>query len=96
MKLFERKALVYRSKDEADWRKARSLLEEAGVAFSSHETEEPPAAGCGARIDIRKAGKTGKVPDRIYRIEVAARDETAARSALEGKVLPVKSYGFSV
>ena len=96
MKLFERKALVYRSKDPEDFRRAKALLEEAGIAFFPYETEEPPAASCGAKIDVRKFGGAPRVPDRILRIEVAARDREAAEAALEGKVLPVKSYGFSV
>ncbi len=96
MKLFERKALVYRSKDGGDWEKAKALLQEAGVAFSDYETDEPTGAGCGAKIDVRKVGRAEPIPDRIYRIEVAAKDKAAAESVLEGKVLPVKSYGFSL
>ena len=96
MKLFERKALVYRSKDGEDWEKARALLREAGIAFADYETDEPTGACCGAKIDIRKAGRDVEVPDRIFRIEVAAKDKAAAEGVLEGKVLPVKSYGFSL
>ena len=96
MKLFERKALVYRSKDPEDFQRAKALLEEAGIAFSPYETEEAPAAGCGAKIDVRKYSGAPRVPDRIYRIEVAMADRPAAEAALEGKVLPVKSYGFTV
>ena len=96
MKLFERKALVYRSKDPEDFQRAKALLEEAGIAFFRYETEEAPAAGCCGKIDVRKYSGAPYIPTRIFRIEVAAAHKPAAEAVLDGKVLPVKSYGFTV
>ena len=92
------KAIVYRSKDESDWNEAQRLLTEAGVGFSPIVTEEVPVGGCGCKIDPRKyAGEEKKdVPKLIYRIEVANEDEKTAAGVLEGKVLPIRSYGLGV
>ena len=36
------------------------------------------------------------VPKTVYKIEVAAADEPAAKKELAGKVRPVLSYGYSI
>ena len=90
------KALVYRSKDRADWDKAQQLLREAGVENFPFTGEEPPVPGCGAKIDPRKFMNPNPVPTTLYTIQVAAADRERAQAALEGKVLPVRSYGYSI
>ena len=91
-----RKVLVYRSKDKADWEKAKRLLQEAGVEYFSLAGEEPPVPGCGAKIDPRKFMNPNPVPTTLYTIDVAAGDKQKAEAALAGKVLPVRSYGYGV
>lgn len=91
-----RKALVYRSKDRADWDKAKQLLREAGVACFPFAGEEPPVPGCGAKIDPRKFMNPNPVPTTLYTIDVAPEDREKAEAALAGRVLPVRSYGFGV
>ena len=91
-----RKALVYRSKDKADWEKARELLREAGVEHFPFSGEEPPVPGCGAKIDPRKFMNPNPVPTTLYTIDVAAEDKARAEAALAGKVLPIRSYGYGV
>lgn len=90
------KTLVYRSKDKADWTRARELLQEAGVECLPFAGEEPPVPGCGAKIDPRKFLNKKPVPTTVYKIEVAAEDKEKAETALAGKVQPVRSYGFSI
>ena len=95
--LLRRNALVYCSKDRDDWEKARALLRQAEIEHSAWESEEPPAGGCGGKADPRPV-LTGKkaIPRTIFKIEVAAAGEKAARTVLEGKVRPVQHYGFSI
>ncbi len=90
------KTLVYRSKDRADWEKARQLLQEAGLECFPFAGEEPPVPGCGAKIDPRKFMNPNPVPTTLYEIKVASEDREKAAAALEGKVLPVRSYGFGI
>ena len=91
-----RKSIVYRSKDEADWNEAKRLLAEAGIEHYPVTTEEVQAAGCGGKVDPRKFLAKGEVPSTIYRIEVAKADRERAEKVLEGKVQPVRSYGYSI
>lgn len=91
-----KKVLVYRSKDEEDWNRARKLLQEADIECFPFTTQEPPVPGCGAKIDPRKFLNRKPVPTTIYKIEVTTEDMEKAESALAGKVLPVRSYGFSI
>lgn len=91
-----RKALVYRSKDRADWERAQQLLRDAGVACFPFVGEEPPVPGCGAKIDPRKFMNRKPVPTTIYRIDVAAADRDRAQTVLAGQVQPVRSYGYSI
>ena len=95
MRLFK-KALVYRSKDQEDWTRAKDLLREAGMECFPFAAEEPPVPGCGAKIDPRKFLNKKPVPTTIYQIEVTVEDKKRAEAALAGKVLPVRSYGFSI
>lgn len=89
-------ALVYRSKDENDFAAAKTLLTEAGVAFSPFAAEESPVSGCGGKVDHRRYIKTRPVSSVIYRIEVDAADKERAEGVLEGKVQPVRSYGVGL
>lgn len=91
-----RKALVYRSKDRADWDKAKELLQQAGVECFALAGEEPPVPGCGAKIDPRKFMNPNPVPTTLYTIDVAAGDREKAEAVLAGRVLPVRSYGYGV
>ena len=93
----KRKILVYSSKDRADWEKAQGLLREAGISFTAWSAEESPAGGCGGKADPRTfmSGKKS-VPKTVYKIEAAAADETGAKKALDGKVRPVLSYGYTI
>ena len=94
----EKKSVVYRSKQEDDWKVAQDLLKEAGIEFKEIATEEVPVGGCGCKIDPRRFadGAPKEISKRVYRIEVAEADKEKADAALEGKVLPVRSYGMGV
>ena len=52
----EKKSVVYRSKQEDDWKVAQDLLKEAGIEFKEIATEEVPVGGCGCggSFDPRK------------------------------------------
>ena len=39
------KSIVYRSKDEADWAKAKTILKESGIEHYPLTAEETPVAG---------------------------------------------------
>lgn len=92
---FETKRIVYRSKDEEDWKKAQGLLTDAGIEFYEWTTADIPAGGCGAKLDVRKlSGK--KIPKTIYQIEVGNKDYSHAVSALQDRVKPVLSYGTMI
>ena len=93
----KRKILIYSSKDQADWEKAQGLLREAGIECRAWAAEESPAGGCGGKADPRTFlnGKKS-VPKTVYKIEVAAADEPGAKKALDGKVRPVLSYGYTI
>ena len=87
--------LVYRSKDESDWNRARELLNHDGVTYRAWKSEEPPVGGCGAKLDVRTLA-SGKIPGTIYSIEIKNDQAKAAREALSGKVLPPRSYGAGI
>jgi|GEM_PF-1027627 len=93
-----KKTVVYRSKDQEDWIEAKRLLEEAGIDFTHAATEEVPVSGCGAKLDPRKFANSEKkeVPKTVYRIEVVNADKDCAAEVLDGKVLPVRSYGLGI
>ena len=89
-----RKALVYCSKDKADWEKAQGLLDGNGIGMKAWHVEEPPMAGCGVKIDPRTFLNKNPVPKILYKIEVAFADKTQAEGVLSGQVQPVRYYGF--
>lgn len=91
-----KKTLVYRSKDEKDWEKAKDLLAEAGIEAFPFAAQESPIPGCGAKVDPRRFLNRNPVPSTIYRIEVAVENKERAGSVLDGKVLPIRSYGYSL
>ena len=64
-----KKVLVYQSKDEQDWEKAKGILAEGGIGFHDWASEEVGACGCGAKLDIRKFGRKEPIPTRIFHIE---------------------------
>ena len=93
----KRKSLVYSSKDRADWEKAQDLLREAEIEYDAWEAEESPAGGCGGKADPRTfLNKKKTVSKTVYKIEVAASHEAGAKQALDGKVRPVLSYGYTI
>ena len=87
-------AIIYRSKDEKDWEKAKSLLEEAGIEMKFWVQEEPPVGGCGAKVDIRKFMNDKPFKKYIYKIEVSKNDKEAAMAVLKDKVKAPESYGL--
>ncbi len=89
------KRIVYRSKDEADWKKAQELLQGAGIEHTAWVSEEPPVGGCGSKLDIRTFASKKVLPRAIFAIEVSKDSEKAARQTLDGKVQPPRSYGVS-
>lgn len=92
----DKQTRVYRSKNQADWEKAQTLLLEAGIAFTPFVTQEVSGTGCGAKIDPRSFLNRTEVPKVIFHIDVAAADERKAQDVLRGKVQPVLSYGYSI
>ena len=90
------RVLVYQSKDEEDYQKARKLLTEAGIPHHAWETEEVSQCGCGGKVDVRKFGRKGPLPTRIFHIETDPKNAEAAKTVLKGKVRPVLSYGCGV
>ena len=90
------KALVYRSRDEADWTEAKRLLDEAGIPQFPFAAEESPVAGCGIKTTPGRLFRREAVPTVIYRIEVAEEDRARAENVLRGKVRPVAGCGFSI
>ena len=74
----EKQTRVYRSKNQADWEKAQTLLREAGIAFTPFVTQEVSGTGCGAKIDPRTFLNKTEVPKVIFHIDVAAADESRA------------------
>jgi len=90
-----KKVLVYQSKDEQDWEKAKGILAEGGIGFHDWASEEVGACGCGAKLDIRKFGRKEPIPTRIFHIEVEPVDGDAAKKLLKGTVKPVLSYGYN-
>ena len=91
-----KKTLVYRSKDKDDWDNAKKLLEEADIACFPFAAQESPIPGCGAKVDPRRFLNKNPVPSTIYRIEVLMENTERADSMLEGKVLPIRSNGYSI
>ncbi len=91
-----KKAVVYRSRDEADWAKAQRLLAEAGIPHFPFAAEESPVAGCGIKTTPGRLFRRGAVPTAVYRIEVAEEDRAWAEDILRDKVRPVGSYGFNL
>ena len=90
------RSLVYRSKDKADWDKAQSLLRGSGIGYYPLAADEPPVAGCGAKIDPRRFLHEKTIPSKLYSIEVAKADKDAAKEILKGKVQAVRSYGYGL
>lgn len=91
-----KKTIVYRSKDQADWEKAQELLKNANIESWPFTAQESPIPGCGSKVDPRSFLNKKPVPDKIYRIEVSVADQEKAKSVLDGQVLPVRSYGYSL
>ncbi len=87
--------IVYRSKDEEDWKKAQEILKNAGIEHTAWVSEEPPVGGCGSKLDIRTFASKKKLPRAIFSIEVSKESEKTAKQTLDGKVLPPRSYGVS-
>ena len=87
--LFAKKTEIYESRNREEWKRAKSLLKAAGIArWAGHTELSPPVGGCGAKIDIRKAG--GNYDPETYYIRVAADRAEEAKALLSrelGRVL---------
>lgn len=84
MALFEKRETVYDKRDKEGWRQAKEALKAAGirgVRGISYETE-PPACGCGSKLDPRDFGPKGKIDRRMYRVTVPAPEAERARAVL--------------
>ena len=66
------------------------------IFFEYSAAQESPIPGCGAKVDPRRFLNKNPVPSTIYRIEVSMENKERAGSILEGKVLPIRSYGYSI
>ncbi len=83
MALFEKKELVFRKRDKAAFRRAKSALKEAGIPVQARSYEnEPPACGCGSKLDPRDFGEKGKVERSFYALFVPAAQAERARQLL--------------
>ncbi|MEE0955892.1 MAG: hypothetical protein U0L49_08805 [Eubacterium sp.] len=91
-----KKILVYQSKNEKDYQKAQELLNGAGILHHDWETEEVSQCGCGGKVDVRKFGRKGPIPTKIFHIETDKAAAEEAERVLKGKVLPVLYYGFGI
>ncbi|MBR2067807.1 MAG: hypothetical protein IJ875_06075 [Solobacterium sp.] len=89
-----KKVLIYQSKDEEDYHKAISLLEEASIDHEVWQSKEPPLASCGVKVDVRSFLKKEPIKKVIYRIEVKKEDEEKALAILNGKVRKKENYGL--
>lgn len=85
MALFEKRDYVFRKKDRAAWLAAREELRRAGITGvrAGSVEVEPPACGCGAKLDPRDFGKKGKIDRRLYYIRVPVAQLERAKAVLE-------------
>lgn len=76
---FMKEKKVLSTKDPDLCRLADDTLKEAGIATHVWESEEQPACGCGAKIDIRRVARKDHAMHPIHHISVSRKD--AARAA---------------
>lgn len=86
MALFEKREEVFSKQDKALWLAAREALKAAGIRGirARHCDLEPPACGCGAKLDIRDFGPKGKIDRETYFLTVPMEEAEKARAVLEG------------
>ena len=85
MALFEKREEVFCKRDQEGWRAAKAALQAAGVrgVKAWHCETEPPAGGCGCKLDIRNFGPKGRIDRELYIIAVPVSELDNARAALE-------------
>ncbi|MEE0800165.1 MAG: hypothetical protein U0L91_02675 [Gemmiger sp.] len=84
MAWFEKREYVFRKKDKTAWKMAREALEEAGITrmrCGAYDVE-PPACGCGAKLDPRDFGKNGRIDRRMFFIKVPVSQLAQARRVI--------------
>ncbi len=86
--LFSKKSVVYLSDDEADFEKAKSLLDSAEIEYKEYIAEEMPAVGCGSRINPARFSNPKDIV--YYRISIKSEDEIKALTVLKDKVKKIK------
>jgi len=86
MALFEKREEVFCAHDRAGWKAAREALAQAGIrgVRARHCETEPPAGGCGCRLDVRNFGPRGRIDRELYFITVPAAEAERARAVLTG------------
>lgn len=84
MALFEKREEVFCKRDREGWRAVKAALKAAGVrgVKAWHYEAEPPAGGCGCKLDIRNFGPKGRIDREMYVVAVPASELERARSAL--------------
>ncbi|MDD3346181.1 hypothetical protein [Oscillibacter sp.] len=85
MALFGKREVVFETAgDRERWKRARGLLQTAGIEImeSGSREGEMPLCSCGAKIDRRNYGPGGWIDRRVYYIAVRPEDVKAAAQAL--------------
>ena len=71
-------------------------MKNANIESWPFTVQESPIPGCGSKVDPRSFLHKKPVPDKIYRIEVSLADQEKAREILDGQVLPVRNYRYTL
>ena len=84
MALFEKREEVFCKRDRAGWTAVKATLKAAGIrgVRAWHYEAEPPAGGCGCKLDIRNFGPNGRVDREMYVVAVPAAEAERAEAVL--------------
>lgn len=84
MALFEKREEVFCKRDREGWSAVKAALKAAGVrgVKAWHYKAEPPAGGCGCKLDIRNFGPKGRIDREMYVVAVPISELERAWSAL--------------
>lgn len=84
MMLFEKREEVFCRRDRAAWTAAKTALKAAGIRGirAWHYESEPPAGGCGCKLDIRNLGPNGRIDRETYVVSVPVSETERASQAL--------------
>ena len=87
--LFKKKTEIYESNNREEWKRAKMVLKEAGIArWAGHTELSPPVGGCGAKIDIRRIGGNYDPETYYIRVTVDRAEEAKALLSRElGRIL---------